>query len=155
MKGSGKLENQLFSMLEPKVAVAALELVDVEYQKEQGGWVLRLVIDKPGGVTLDDCSTVSQLASDVLDDQDPIPHAYRLEVTSPGIDRPLKTSKDFIRFMGEWIEIHLYAAIDGKKVWVGQLSRADAQQVCLRLENDKEICVEREKIAKVNLHVRF
>ena len=155
MRGSGNIEEKIFSMLESTVADSGLELADVEYQKEHGGWVLRLVIDKPGGVSLDDCAHISQRAGDILDREDPIPQSYRLEVASPGIDRPLKTRKDFIRFQGEWIEIHLYAPIDGQKVLVGMLASSTDTQVCIRPEKSKEICVERDKIAKVNLHVQF
>ncbi len=155
MKTSGSLEEKLFALLEPAVAESGLELVETEYSKEHGGWVLRLVIDKPGGITLDDCAQISHVAGEILDQEDPIPHAYRLEVTSPGIDRPLKTRKDFIRFQGEWIEVHLYAALDGKKQLVGVLTSSSDTHVCLRPEKGEEICVEREKIAKVNLHVRF
>jgi ribosome maturation factor RimP len=155
MRGTGNLEDVLFAMLEPAIAESGLELVETEYSKEHGGWVVRLVIDKPGGITLDDCTLVSHLASEILDRNDPIPHAYRLEVTSPGIDRPLKTRKDFIRFQGEWIEVHLYAALAGQKILVGILTSSSDSEICLRPEKGEEICVEREKIAKVNLHIRF
>ena len=155
MKGSVNLEQRVFTLLEPAVSQNGLELVEVEYTSEYGGWVLRLVIDKPGGVTLEDCTLVSQQAGDILDREDPVPHTYRLEVTSPGIDRPLKTRKDFVRFQGEWIEVHLYAAMDGKKTLVGILSSSTEKLVCLKPEKGDELCIDREKIAKVNLHVRF
>ncbi len=155
MKNSVNLGERIFSILEEPVAEEGLELVDVEYIKEHGGWLLRLVIDKAGGVDLDDCALISHKASDLLDRHDPIDHAYRLEVSSPGLDRPLKTKKDFVRFQGEWVEVHLYAALHGKKTLVGELVSSDDQTLCIRPEKEDVLCVEREKISKVNLYIRF
>ena len=155
MNGTGRLEERIFALMEPSVIERGLELVEVEFQKEHGGWVLRLVIDKPGGVTLDDCASVSQAAGDLLESDDPISQSYRLEVTSPGIDRVLKTKKDFIRFTGEWVEVHLYAPIDGKKVLIGELIAADDQEISIRPEKEDIVRVDRSKVAKVNLHIRF
>src|SRR5699024_1978065 len=88
------------------------EIVDVEYKKEGARWILRYYIDKDGGVSLDDCQLFSQKVSDILDEKDPISRQYYLEVSSPGLDRPLKKPSDFERFKGRDIELRLYRAID-------------------------------------------
>ena len=97
----------------PKAEELGLELIDCEYKKEGGRRVLRLYIDKKGGVGLDDCEAVSRSVEPVLDSEDFIDEAYTFEVSSPGLDRPLKTDSDFVRYEGEDVEVGLYAAIDG------------------------------------------
>ena len=106
---------------EPKAEELGLELIDCEYKKEGGRRVLRLYIDKKGGVGLDDCEAVSRSVEPVLDSEDFIDEAYTFEVSSPGLDRPLKTDRDFVRYEGEDVEVGLYAAIDGKKKFTGKL----------------------------------
>lgn len=105
----------------PKAEELGLELIDCEYKKEGGRRVLRLYIDKKGGVGLDDCEAVSRSVEPVLDSEDFIDEAYTFEVSSPGLDRPLKTDSDFVRYEGEDVEVGLYAAIDGKKKFTGKL----------------------------------
>ncbi len=90
------------------------ELVDVEYIKESGSYYLRIYIDKPGGITLDDCQIMSVAVSEKLDENDPIKEAYYLEVSSPGLDRPLKTDKDLKRNLGKDIEVKLYKTFNKK-----------------------------------------
>ncbi len=106
---------------EPKAEGLGLALIDCEYKKEGGRRILRLYIDKKGGVGLDDCEAVSRSVEPVLDSEDFIDEAYTFEVSSPGLDRPLKTDRDFIRYEGEDVEVGLYAAIDGKKKFTGKL----------------------------------
>ncbi|MBO4325803.1 MAG: ribosome maturation factor RimP [Clostridia bacterium] len=105
----------------PLVEGLGLELIDCEYKKEGGRRVLRIYIDKKGGVGLDDCEAVSRSVEPVLDSEDFIDEAYTFEVSSPGLDRPLKTERDFARYEGEDVEVGLYAAIDGKKKFTGKL----------------------------------
>lgn len=100
---------------------AGIELIEVEYVKEGADWYLRLYIDKTGGVTLDDCQLVSEALNDLLDEADPVKGKYIFEVSSPGIDRPLKTDRDFARYQGEDIEIHLYAPVENSKIFTGTL----------------------------------
>jgi ribosome maturation factor RimP len=92
----------------PIVEELDYELVDLEYKKEGPHWCLKLYIDKPGGITLDDCQEVSQRVGDMLDIKDPIPHNYFLEVSSVGLDRPLKKEEDFVRFKGRKVDLKLY-----------------------------------------------
>ncbi len=105
-------ENRTEKLLEPIVAEHEFEIVDVEYIKEGSNWYLRAYIDKPGGITIDDLEMVSRALSDKLDEEDFISDAYILEVSSPGLGRPLKKEKDFKRSMGEEVEVFLYKAIN-------------------------------------------
>lgn len=113
------------------------ELVDVEYVKEMGSRFLRVYIDKPGGVTLDDCQQMSEVLSEKLDEKDPISESYYLEVSSPGLDRPLKTDKDLKRNMGKDIEIKLYSPINNKKIYEGRLEKFDEKEITIL--DDKRI----------------
>jgi ribosome maturation factor RimP len=102
----GELLDRLWKLLEPVVESRGLELLEVEFQRETRGWVLRLYIDREeGGVTLDDCTAVSREVGDLLDVKDPIDHPYHLEVSSPGLDRPLRRPKDFQRWAGHRVRI--------------------------------------------------
>lgn len=103
------------------VETKGFELIDVEFVKESGNWYLRYYIDKPGGVNLDDCQLISVEVSRLLDVTDPIPYSYILEVSSPGIERPLKKDKDFLRHIGSFVEIKTFERIKGKKVFTGIL----------------------------------
>jgi ribosome maturation factor RimP len=97
------------------------ELVDVEFTKEHNGYVLTLYIDKPGGVGIEDCERVSREIDPLIEERDPIPQAYYLSVSSPGIDRPLKTERDYLRNTGKKVTIKLYAKRDDKKEFTGEL----------------------------------
>ena len=108
-------EQKTEQLLEPVVSELGFELVDVEYVKEGGNWYLRAYIDKPGGITVDDCEMVSRRLSDILDEQDYIDEAYIMEISSPGLGRPLKKEKDFKRSLGEEVEIRTYRMIDRQK----------------------------------------
>lgn len=114
-------EKKVLPLLEPIVAERGLELVDLEFVKEGANWYLRVYIDKEGGVSIDDCEAVSRALEAKLDEKDPIEQAYVLEVSSTGIDRPLKKDADFIRFQGEIIDVKLYKAVDGQKQFQGKL----------------------------------
>jgi ribosome maturation factor RimP len=110
------------ALIEPGVVYAGMELIDVEYVREPSGVILRLTIDKPGGVTIDDCSDISRLAGDLLDAKDSVPGSYNLEVSSPGINRPLKKRDDFERFAGQKVLIKSRELIDGRRNFKGILN---------------------------------
>lgn len=110
-----EIEEIVTEIANPVVNKHSFELVDVEFIKEGSSWYLRIYIDKPGGITIDDCQVVSEEISDILDKEDPIPHSYFLEVSSPGLDRPLKKESDFERFKGELVEVKVFKPIEGKK----------------------------------------
>ncbi|HZJ83183.1 MAG TPA: ribosome maturation factor RimP [Clostridia bacterium] len=130
------------------------ELVDIEFKKEGAHWYLRVYIDKPNGITLDDCQKASKMIGEVLDKQDPIPHNYYLEVSSPGLDRPLKRDKDFIRYKGHNVDISLYKAIDGSKSYTGQLIGMVDNVIEIKI-GDKDLQFKREDVAIVRLAIEF
>jgi ribosome maturation factor RimP len=110
------------ALVEPVLGYTGMELIDVEYGREPSGVVLRLIIDKPGGVTADDCADISHLAGDLLDAKDCVPGSYNLEVSSPGINRPLKKKDDFARFTGQKVLIKSRELIDGRRNFKGILN---------------------------------
>ncbi len=131
------------------------ELVDVEFVKEAGTDYLRVYIDKPGGITVNECEIVSRRMNDILDEQDFIEESYIFEVSSPGLGRVLKKDKDFKRSLGEEVEVKLFKAVDGQKEFNGYLKDFDDKTVTLTLENDETFVTERANIAKINLAVHF
>lgn len=138
----------------PIIEQNSFELVDVEYVKEGGNYYLRAYIDKPGGITVDDCEIVSRALSDELDKYDFIDEAYILEVSSPGLCRPLKKEKDFDRHMGEEVEVKLYRAADGVKEFSGILRGYDAR--CVEIETENQIRrIEKSNIAMIRLAFVF
>ena len=118
-------EKQTEELLMPLVDAHGFELVDVEYVKEGGSWYLRAYIDKPGGIAVDDCEVISRALSDLLDEHDFIEDSYILEVSSPGLGRPLKKEKDFVRSQGELVEVRTYRAIQHQKEFTGILNAWD------------------------------
>ena len=143
------------ALIEPVVSELGFELVDVEYVKEGGTWYLRAYIDKPGGITVDDCEAVSRKFSDILDEKDYIEDTYVFEVSSPGLGRPLKKEKDFARSIGEEVEIRTYRAIDRQKEFVGVLKDYDDRTVTIVYEDDTEQTFERSDIALIRLALDF
>lgn len=130
------------------------ELVDVEYIKESGDYYLRVYIHKPGGVNLDDCQIVSEKLSEKLDDSDMIQKAYYLEVSSPGLDRPLKTDRDLERNLGKEVEVNLYKAVDGVKKFEGILKSYKGDSVELETV-DKVVEIPRDTVSLIRLTIKF
>ena len=131
------------------------ELVDVEYVKEGGSWYLRAYIDKPGGITVDDCELVSRAANDILDEQDFVEESYIFEVSSPGLGRPLKKEKDFVRSIGEEVEIRTFRAIERQKEFYGILKAFDKETVTIMMEDESEMQIARADIALIRLAFDF
>ena len=147
-------EQKTEELLEPIVSALGFELVE-EYVKEAGTWYLRAYIDKPGGITVDDCEAVSRKFSDILDEKDYIPDSYVFEVSSPGLGRPLKKEKDFKRSIGEEVEIRTYRAIDRQKEFTGILKGFDENTVTIIYEDEKEQVFDRAEIALIRLALDF
>ncbi len=143
------------NLCKAKIESLGFELCDVEYQKEYGDWVLTFYIDKPGGVTIDECETVSRAIEPILDEKDPIESEYVLSVSSLGIDRPLKKDRDFERALGTELEIKLYAPQDGKKQWIGTLSSFDAESFTVETEQGKPLTFQKKDCALVRPNIRF
>lgn len=136
------------------------ELVDIEFVKEGSSWYLRVFIDKPNGIDLEDCALVNDALSEKLDsiDPDPIPQAYFLDVSSPGAERPLKKEADFQKALGEYIHISLYQAVDGEKIYQGTLKSLDDDTLTLVIKiktRQKEVTFNRKEIAKARLAIEF
>lgn len=147
-------ESRTEKLLLPIVEENGFELVDVEYVKEGSSWYLRAYIDKPGGITVDDCEIVSRKLSDLLDKEDFISDAYILEVSSPGLGRPLKKDKDFERSIGQEVEIRLYRALDHRKEYQGVLKAYDKGTVTI-MEDGNEITLNRAELALIRLALDF
>lgn len=131
------------------------ELVDVEYVKEGPHRYLRIYMDKEGGITLEDCQTISESVSEPLDKENFIDEAYFLEISSPGLDRPLKKDEDYHRFTGENIEVKLYEAINGEKVYEGELLGLNHNTVEISLDKGDIVKIPKEKIAGAKLAVKL
>ena len=150
-------EQKTEEILQPLMEEHGFELVDVEYVKEGGTWYLRSYIDKPGGITIDDCETVSRRLSDILDEKDFIEDSYIMEVSSPGLGRPLKKEKDFKRSLGKEVEIRTYRMIDKSKEFTGILKEYDSGTVTIELSDDNGTCKTFDKgdIALIRLAFDF
>ncbi|MBR5712511.1 MAG: ribosome maturation factor RimP [Lachnospiraceae bacterium] len=141
-------EERTEKLVTPILEQYGFELVDVEYVKEAGNWYLRAYIDKPGGITIGDCETVSRALSDLLDEADFLKDAYILEVSSPGLTRPLKKPKDYDRNIGKPIEIRLFRAVNGVKEMTATLVSYTAKDVTVET-GDGEITVEKSNISLI------
>ena len=130
-------------------------MVDVEYVKEGSNWYLRAYVDKPGGITINDLESVSRRLSDLLDEIDFISDTYILEVSSPGLGRPLKKDRDFDRSIGEEVEVHLYRSLNGNKQYVGLLKSYDKDTITIEDEDGSEISLDRVNVSLVKLTIDF
>ena len=149
-------ESRVEKFLIPIMEENNFELVDVEYVKEAGTWYLRAYIDKEGGFTVDDCEMVSRRLSDWLDKEDFIDDSYILEVSSPGLGRPLKKEKDFVRSMGKLVEIRTYRPIEKQKEFCGILNAYDDNSVTIEEdENGTLRTFEKKDIALIRLAIEF
>ena len=148
-------EQKTEKLLIPIMEANGFELVDVEYVKEAGNWYLRAYIDKPGGIAVDDCEVVSRELGDLLDRDDFIDESYILEVSSPGLGRPLKKERDFIRSKGEEVEIRTYRMVDRQKEFRGVLKAWDKDTVTIEYEDGQEQVFERDNIALIRLAFDF
>ena len=148
-------EQKTEEILTPIVDEYGFELVDVEYVKEGGTWYLRAYVDKPGGISINDCEAVSRRLSDILDEKDFIDDSYIMEISSPGLGRPLKKEKDFKRSLGEEVEVRTYRMIDKKKEFTGILKDYDADTVTIQLEDETLKTFEKGDIALIRLAFDF
>ena len=148
-------ESRTEQLLLPLMEENGFELVDVEYVKEGSNWYLRAYIDKPGGITIDDCELISRALSDLLDQEDFITDSYILEVSSPGLGRPLKKEKDFARSIGKDVEIRLYQPLNKQKEYTGALKSYDAETVTITLEDGSDLTIEKSGIALIRLAFDF
>lgn len=148
-------EAKVEAFLLPLMEEHHFELVDVEYVKEAGTWYLRAYIDKEGGIAVDDCELISRKLGDWLDEKDFIDESYILEVSSPGLGRPLKKEKDFARSIGKDVDVRLYRSIDRQKEFTGALKAYDDQTVTLDMEDGSQMTFQRQDIALIRLSIDF
>ena len=147
-------ENMVLALAEPIAEKLGLYVVDVSSKKESGERYLRIFIDKEGGVGIDDCEAFSREIDPILDENDPIPEAYNLEVSSPGVDRKLETEREFKYYIGREVDVKLYKALDGIKEFTGILSGFEDDTVFIKYENNEKIIKTKEAVY-IRLHFEF
>ena len=149
-----KITEQVTELVLPIVEAAGLELVDVEYVRERD-WFLRVFIDKEGGIDIDDCSAVSNALAKLLDEKDFIKDQYYLEVSSPGIDRPLKKDKELEAHYGTKVDLAFYVPFNGSKQLNVVLTGHDADNLQVTDAKNKPMTIERKLVASVRPHIDF
>ncbi len=143
------------ALLAPIVESLGFELVDVEYVKEGSTWYLRGYIDKEGGISINECVDVSRLFNEKLDQEDFIEDSYIMEISSPGLGRPLKKEKDYVRSMGKELEIRTYRAVNRQKEFYGILTAYDADTVTIQMEDESSMTFQKSDIALIRLAFDF
>ena len=148
------LLQQIHQTIEPILQSQGLELIDVEYKREAQGWVLRVYLDREGGITVEDCAEASRELGAILEVRDLIPNRYVLEVSSPGLTRPLKKPEDFDKYQNRSVKIKLSTPLEGRRNFKGKLLGLREDKVCLESERQVfEIPI--QNIAKANLELDF
>ena len=149
------IATEIEKLVLPITDANGLELVDVEYVKEGGEFFLRVYIYKEGGVSLNECELVTRALNPILDEKDPIKDNYYLEVSSPGLDRPLKKDKDFVRYQGRDVEIKLYKPINGSKLHEGQLVGLTEDKNIKVIIDNEEVEFDKKDVALIRLAIKF
>lgn len=150
----GKVSESVFQLVKPIADGFGLEVLEVLYEKKPDGMNLTIVIDKDGGVTIDDCELLHRAIDAPLDELDPIECSYTLNVSSPGIDRPLKTERDFRRNLNKEISVKLYKPLDGKKEYKGILTDFDDDTFTIVVGKYKKVFVKKDA-AKIEPIIEF
>ncbi len=145
---------QVETVVLPVLEELGFELVEVQYRREQSGWVLRLIIDKQDGISLGDCAAVSREISQLLDIEDFIDQAYNLEVSSPGLNRPLKSMAEFERFVGRLAKIKTIEPIADEHVFIGKINKTEGESIVLEV-GTKEVTILFSQVARARLEVEF
>lgn len=148
-------KEQLYELIAPEVTALGYRCVDVDFEKVGRDWILTVYINTRSGVSLDDCELVSHRLSDLLDETDPIEQSYLLEVSSPGIDRPLKTFEDYEYAIGTIIDVKLFAPVEGSKTFTACLNGVNETGITLSLEADQVLFLPFDQIAKAAPHIEF
>ncbi|MBI5740324.1 MAG: ribosome maturation factor RimP [Nitrospirae bacterium] len=153
--GTEEIRTRIAEIIGPVINSLGVELDSVEFNRMGGRGLLRVFIEKESGVTLDDCERVSREVEAALDVEDPVPYAYVLEVSSPGLDRPLRQPKDFKKFTGKTARVVTLGPIDNQTFFVGMIESAGDREISLLLPNDKKIVIPYENISKARLEVEI
>ena len=152
------IEQRAWEVCEPHVEAEGLELVDLEYLREREGWILRLFIDRPGAkVGVEDCALISRTLDKVLDVEDFIPHEYNLEVSSPGLDRPLKKPKHYQQAIGKKVKVKTFGPIGDppRKNFSGVLKEASPELIVVNVEGGGDFQIPIKDVAKAHLEFEF
>ena len=150
------LVDKIRDVVTPPTEAAGYEIVDLEWKREPVGWIVRVFIDHPRGITHDDCERISRELSAVLDVSDVIPHAYHLEVSSPGLNRPLRTLSHFRRHVGQKARVRLKQGVAGRRNYAGVIVKVDDEQGKVILEVDgSEHALPLADLEKANLEYQF
>ncbi len=151
---SGEIINRVMKIIDPILLDEGMECVDLEYRREARGWVLRLYIDKEGGVTLDDCARINQHVGRTLDVENPIDTPYHLEVSSPGLTRPLKTEGDFVKYQNRLIKVKTAEPIGNQRQFKGRLLRVVTEGIDIEMDGTV-FHIPFQSIAKARLELEF
>ncbi|MFC7679566.1 ribosome maturation factor RimP [Paenibacillus sp. GCM10028914] len=149
-----KIKTTVEEMVQPYLNEHGFELVDVEYVKEGSNWFLRVFVDKEGGIDIDDCGLVSEYLSQKLDENDPIPTAYFLEVSSPGAERPLKKKEDVAKSVGKDVFVTVYEAVDGMKEFEGKLVSFENEELVIKTKKKQHV-IPYARVASARLAIIF
>ncbi|MGG3507369.1 ribosome maturation factor RimP [Paenibacillus lautus] len=151
---TSKIKTTVEEMVQPYLDEHGFELVDVEYVKEGSNWFLRVFVDKDGGIDIDDCGLISEYLSQKLDENDPIPTAYFLEVSSPGAERPLKKKEDVAKSVGKNVFVTVYEPINGLKEFEGKLESFDNEELVIQTVKMQHV-IPYAKVASARLAIIF
>ena len=151
---SANIKSVVEAMTLPYLEENGFELVDVEYVKEGRNYFLRIYVDKEGGIDIDDCGRVSEFVSAKLDENDPIPDAYFLEVSSPGAERPLKKPQDYVKAEGKQVLVTTHEPLEGLKEFEGKLLQAGEEELTVQV-GKKTYTIPRSAIAHARLAILF
>jgi len=143
--------DQIEKLVTPTLEAEKVELVDLTYGKSQGGWTLCFYMDKPGGFAMTDCEVWSDRLGQMIDEAGVVDRSYVLEVSSPGLDRPLRKTADFQKFAGQRVDVKLYAALNGQKNFHGDLLGGDDTEIRIKTDEGHEVALQRSQIAKCRL----
>jgi ribosome maturation factor RimP len=153
MKSIEELKDRIKEIIEPAINAVGIELYDIEFNKMRSKGLLRVFIEKQGGVTIDDCERISREIEAVLDVEDPIPFSYVLEVSSPGLDRPLRELEDFKRYSGKTVRVITHEPIDNQTFFIGTIMNAENNEISLLLPKDRQVIIPYKNISKARLEV--
>jgi ribosome maturation factor RimP len=155
MTEARRIVKEVSLLAEPLLHECGLELVDTEFVFQNGRWILRIFIDKKGGVTLDDCASVSRELGDIIDASDTISFSYVLEISSPGLDRPLKKESDFIRSIGKLVKLKMAKPVNGRRNFTGRLAHVEEGMVRLLLEDNTLVELPLSEVSAAKLKYEF
>ena len=153
MKNIDELRDKIKNIIEPVINAEGMELYDIEFNRMRGKGLLRVFIEKEGGVTIDDCERISREIEAALDVEDPIPFSYVLEESSPGLDRPLRKLEDFNKYSGNTVRVITLEAIDDQTFFIGTIEKVENDEISLLLPKNRHVIIPFKNISKARLEV--